>query len=86
MSASAWEWDLAASKGMRILSGTMPQAVIAEGNVHEVEFEHAKDTPEGLRSTHETFRLATDQVLFGSRQKLDSATEGMAPVGGTIRG
>ena len=85
MSASAWERDLAASKGVRILTGALPCALIGDVSVREVEFEYAEDTPEGLRGTGETFRLAADQVLLAIGQKLGSAQEGLALEGGKIR-
>ena len=85
MSASAWERDLATSKGVRILTGALPREAIGDVSVREVEFEYAEDTPEGLRGTGETFRLVADQVLLAIGQKLDSASEGLALVGGKIR-
>ena len=59
MNASVFEQDLAASKGVRIVTNATPIAVHGNGAVREVEFEYSDDD---LRPTGEKFRLAADQV------------------------
>jgi dihydropyrimidine dehydrogenase (NAD+) subunit PreT len=70
MSASVYEQDLAASKGVRILHNVMPVAVHGNGAAAEVEFEYTAEGPGGLRGTGERFRLAADQVLAAIGQTL----------------
>ena len=67
MNASAFEQDLAASKGVRIITNASPKAVIGNGAVREIEFEYTDDT---LTPTGETFRLAADQVFKAIGQTL----------------
>ncbi len=47
MSASEYEQDLAASKGVRIIHNAMPVAVHGNGAVREVEFEYTDRGPAG---------------------------------------
>lgn len=69
MNASPYEQDLAASKGVRIITNASPVAVHGNGVVREVEFEYTSDdlTPSG-----EKFRLAADQVFSAIGQTLQS--------------
>lgn len=67
MNASVFEQDLAASKGVRIITNASPRAVIGNGAVREIEFEYTGDD---LASTGETFRLAADQVFKAIGQTL----------------
>lgn len=67
MNASAFEQDLAASKGVRIITNASPKAVIGNGAVREIEFEYTDDA---LTPTGETFRLAADQVFKAIGQTL----------------
>ena len=83
MSASVYEQDLAASKGVRILHNVMPVAVHGNGGATEVEFEYAAEGPGGLRGTGERFRLAADQVLAAIGQTL-ATDAGLAIMGGKI--
>ena len=85
MSASGYELDLAASKGVRIITGAQPVAVHGNGAVREMEFAYVHETAAGLEPTGETFRLPADQVLKAIGQKLDAAPEGLALKGGKIR-
>ncbi len=85
MSASVWEQDLAASKGVRIVTDARPVRVIGNGAVLEVEFEYTRDGASGLEGTGETFRLPADQVMRAIGQRLDGAPEGLALEGGKIR-
>ena len=67
MNASRFEQDLAASKGVRIVTNASPVAVHGNGAVREVEFEYTDDdlTPTGQR-----FRIPADQVLRAIGQTL----------------
>ncbi|MDJ1007358.1 MAG: NAD(P)-dependent oxidoreductase [Paracoccaceae bacterium] len=85
MSASEYELDLAASKGVRIVTGAQPVAVHGNGAVTEIEFAYVHAGPSGLEPTGETFRLPADQVLKAIGQKLDGAPEGLVLDGGKIR-
>lgn len=67
MNASVFEQDLAASKGVRIITNAAPKAVIGNGAVREIEFEYTGDD---LAPTGENFRLAADQVLKAIGQTL----------------
>jgi glutamate synthase (NADPH/NADH) small chain len=68
MNASEFEQDLAASKGVRIITNASPKAVIGNGSVREIEFEYTDDS---LTPTGETFRLAADQVFKAIGQTLE---------------
>ncbi|MDX1781451.1 MAG: NAD(P)-dependent oxidoreductase [Thalassovita sp.] len=67
MNASVFEQDLAASKGVRIITNAAPRAVIGNGAVRAVEFEYTDDD---LNATGQTFRLAADQVFKAIGQTL----------------
>src|SRR6056297_605144 len=67
MNASAYEQDLAASKGVRIITNAQPVAIHGNGAVREVEFEYTDDS---LTPTGQTFRLAADQVFKAIGQTL----------------
>ena len=67
MNASRFEQDLAASKGVRIITNASPIAVHGNGAVREVEFEYTDDA---LTATGQTFRLAADQVFKAIGQSL----------------
>ncbi len=67
MNASVFEQDLAASKGVRIITNATPRAVIGNGAVREIEFEYTDDD---LAPTGQTFRLAADQVFRAIGQSL----------------
>jgi glutamate synthase (NADPH/NADH) small chain len=68
MNASVWEQDLAAAKGVRIISNASPVAVHGNGAVREIEFEFTDDA---LTPTGQTFRLAADQVFKAIGQTLE---------------
>jgi glutamate synthase (NADPH/NADH) small chain len=85
MSASVFEQDLAASKGVRIVTSAQPVAVIGNGAVHEVEFEYTLVGPDGLRGTGERFRIPADQVFKAIGQTLEDAPDGLALEGGKIK-
>jgi len=84
MSASEWEQDLAASKGVRIIYGAQPVAVHGEDAVAEVEFEYTVETGNGLSGSGETFRIAADQVMKAIGQKLAGTPEGLRLIDGKI--
>jgi dihydropyrimidine dehydrogenase (NAD+) subunit PreT len=71
MNASPFEQDLAASKGVRIVTNASPVRVIGNGTVREIEFEYTDDA---LRPTGQTFRLAADQVFKAIGQTLEGAS------------
>ncbi len=85
MSASAFEQDLAASKGVRIVTNARPVRLVADGAVREVEFIRTVDRPDGFEDTGETFRLPADQVFKAIGQRLDAAPDGLELNGGKIR-
>jgi glutamate synthase (NADPH/NADH) small chain len=68
MNASEFEQDLAASKGVRIITNASPKAVHGNGTVREIEFEYTDDD---LAPTGQTFRLAADQVFKAIGQTLE---------------
>lgn len=70
MNASPFEQDLAASKGVRIITNASPKAIHGNGSVREIEFEYTADD---LTPTGETIRLAADQVLTAIGQTLDAS-------------
>ena len=67
MNASRYEQDLAASKGVHIITNAKPVALHGEGRLREVTFEYVEDdlTPTGV-----TFRLAADQLFKAIGQTL----------------
>ena len=67
MNASVFEQDLAASKGVRIITNARPVAIHGNGSVREIEFEYTDDN---LTPTGDTFRLAADQVFKAIGQTL----------------
>jgi glutamate synthase (NADPH/NADH) small chain len=84
MSASRYEQDLAASKGVRIIHNARPLAVHGNGAAVEVEFEYTREGASGLEGAGETFRIAADQVFKAIGQTLEGAPEGLALEGGKI--
>jgi len=87
MSASAEEQNLAASKGVRIVTGAAPLRILGEGAVEAVEFAYTRETREtgvGLEMTDETFRIRADQVFKAIGQSLEGAPEGLALSGRKI--
>lgn len=67
MNASVFEQDLAASKGVRIMTHVVPVSVHGSGAVQEVEFEYVNDDMSG---TGQTVRIVADQVLSAIGQTL----------------
>ncbi|MBW4709791.1 NAD(P)-dependent oxidoreductase [Roseobacter sp. YSTF-M11] len=67
MNASVFEQDLAASRGVRIVTHAVPSAVIGNGAVREIEFDYVRDD---MTPTGDTLRLAADQVFKAIGQTL----------------
>lgn len=85
MAASGYEQDLAASRGVHILTNLAPVAMHGTGDVTEIELEYTAQEGGKLRGTGETIRLAADQVLMAIGQTLDGAPGGVALEGGKIK-
>ena len=85
MAASVYEQDLAASKGVQIITNAQPESVHGNGAVQEIEFEYTRDTGSGLEGTGETFRLAADQVFKAIGQTLNGAPGEVELDGGKIK-
>jgi len=81
MAASPYEQDLAASKGVRILTDVMPIAM--QGDL--LELEYTRQGAAGLEGTGETLHLPADQVFKAIGQRLDGAAEGLTLEGGKIK-
>ena len=72
MSASSFEQDLAASKGVRLMFNAQPVAIHGNGAVREIELEYTSDDGFGLKGTGETVRLSADQVFKAIGQTLET--------------
>lgn len=75
MNASVFEQDLAASKGVRIMTNVVPKMLHGNGAVQEIELEYVTDDMVG---TGETVRIPADQVLRAIGQVLEG--EGLPDV------
>ncbi|MHC9234386.1 NAD(P)-dependent oxidoreductase [Pseudooceanicola sp. 502str34] len=84
MGASDFEKDLAASKGVRLLTDVRPVAVHGNGKAVEIELEYTKTEDGALVGTGETFRLKADQVFKAIGQTLEGAPEGLEITRGKI--
>jgi dihydropyrimidine dehydrogenase (NAD+) subunit PreT len=84
MGASAYEQDLATSKGVTILYDAQPSAVLGDGACAEVVFEHTAEVDGQLQGTGEMIHIAADQVLVAIGQTLLGAPEGLTIEGGKI--
>ncbi|MEQ3709459.1 MAG: NAD(P)-dependent oxidoreductase [Tateyamaria sp.] len=69
MNASVFEQDLAASKGVRIMTHVVPKAIRGNGAVREIEFEYVN---QDMTGTGQTVCVAADQVLRAIGQTLES--------------
>jgi glutamate synthase (NADPH/NADH) small chain len=85
MSASPWEQELAAAKGVSVRHWAKPLRVTGNGAARAVEFEYTRNGANGLEGTGETFSLAAEQVFKAIGQTLDGAPDGLALEGGKIR-
>lgn len=70
MNASVFEQDLAASKGVRIVTNAVPRAVIGNGAVREIEFDYVDSA---MAPTGQSLRLTADQVFKAIGQVLEGA-------------
>ncbi|MEO0524587.1 MAG: NAD(P)-dependent oxidoreductase [Pseudomonadota bacterium] len=70
MNASVYEQDLAASKGVRIMTNVVPVAIHGNAAVREIELEYVSDDMSG---TGQTIRVAADQVLKAIGQTLENS-------------
>lgn len=70
MSASRYEQDLAASKGVKLLFNVQPKAVHGNGAAAEIELEYTATQDGGLQGTGETRRLPADQIFRAIGQTL----------------
>ena len=68
MNASVFEQDLAASRGVHIVTNAQPVAIHGNGAVREIEFEYTDDD---LTPTGQTVRLPADQVFKAIGQSLE---------------
>ena len=84
MSASRYEQDLAASKGVKLMFNVQPVAVHGNGAAVDLELEYTSSEGGTLKGTGETVRLAADQVFKAIGQTLDGAPGGLAIDGGKI--
>ena len=67
MNASVFEQDLAASKGVRIVTHAVPKEIVGNGSVREIEFDYVDDD---MNPTGDSLRLAADQVFRAIGQTL----------------
>ncbi len=84
MAASAYEQELAAAKGVHIITNARPVALHGDGAVREAEFEYTREEEGTLMGTGETFRIRADQVMKAIGQTLLGAPEGLEIKGGKI--
>ncbi len=84
MPASAYEQDLAASKGVRFIFNAMPLEVLGNGAATALRCEYTRSEGRSLTGTGETFDLEADQILKAIGQTLDGAPDGLAIEGGKI--
>ncbi len=75
MSASRYEQDLAASKGVHLMFNVQPVAIHGNGALREIELEYTTDDGAGLKGTGETVRLRADQVFKAIGQSLETDAE-----------
>ncbi len=84
MSASEYELDLAASKGVRIVTDAMPVAIHGNGTVCEVEFAYVREGTDGLAPTGERLPIPADQVFLAIGQGLIGAPDALVLERGRI--
>lgn len=83
MGASRHEQELAASKGVHIVTGAAPVAVLGEGKVETVKFAYTEVKEGQVHLTENGFELKADQVLKAIGQRLEAPlqTLTLAPSG-----
>jgi dihydropyrimidine dehydrogenase (NAD+) subunit PreT len=84
MGASAYEQELAAARGVRIIANAVPVRVEGDGAVAAVGVARTVEGPDGLVETGEGFALPADQILVAIGQRLDDVPGGLALAGGKI--
>ncbi len=84
MGASGYEQDLAASVGVRIVTGAVPVAVRGNGRVEGVAFAYTAGAASGLTTTGEGFELEADELLTAIGQTLGPVPDGLTLGGGKI--
>ncbi|MEX3014903.1 NAD(P)-dependent oxidoreductase [Gymnodinialimonas hymeniacidonis] len=84
MPASAYEQDLAASKGVRFIFNAMPLEVLGNGAATALRCEYTKVAGRSVQGTGETFDIPADEVLKAIGQTLEGAPEGLKLDGGKI--
>ncbi|MCR9125999.1 MAG: NAD(P)-dependent oxidoreductase [Rhodobacteraceae bacterium] len=84
MSASGFEQDLAAARGVRLMFNVQPVAVHGNGAAAEIELAYTTSRDGGLQPTGETVRIAADQVFKAIGQTLVAAPDGLTLTGGKI--
>ena len=86
MGASEYERELAAARGVTIVTNARPVRILGQDAVEEVEFEYTVETGDGrLEGTGETFRLPADQLFKAIGQKLEGVPGGVELENGKIR-
>lgn len=70
MNASKYEQDIAASRGVNIITNAEPIRIIGNGSVKEIEFAYTIENESGLQRTEDTFRLKADQMFKAIGQTL----------------
>ncbi|SNS55322.1 NAD(P)-dependent oxidoreductase [Tropicimonas sediminicola] len=86
LSASTFEQELAAARGVRIILNAQPVAFnTTDGQtVSSVTFAYTEDTPNGMQASEETFTLPADQVLKAIGQSLEGVPGVVETEGGKI--
>ena len=85
MPASEYEQQLAAAKGVQILTYLMPKRLSGSGGrLREIEFEYSSVEDGKLAGTGESLILPADQVFAAIGQTLIGAPDGLAIEGGKI--
>jgi glutamate synthase (NADPH/NADH) small chain len=84
MAASVYEQELAAAKGVHILTNVQPKALIGTGKLDAVEFEYTQERDGKLTGTGETVRIIADQCFRAIGQTLTGAPDGLSLAGGKI--
>ncbi len=84
MSASEYEQELAASKGVHLVYNAAPVRILGDGAVTGVEFAYTQTVDGKLEQTGETFTVQADQVFKAIGQTLLGAPEGLVIEGGKI--
>jgi dihydropyrimidine dehydrogenase (NAD+) subunit PreT len=85
MSASAYEQEHAATKGVRIVCQAVPVRLAGDGRLERAVFAYTRDTEAGLVISDETFTLAADQLFLAIGQALAEVSAGLALQDGKIK-